>query len=251
MELSGHSLQVYSAKLLERGLALFKKCSMERLTLPSHLKDIKCVIYLDRDALVLKSLRFLYARACQLNTRLIGAVPNASPWYPTWKHGTENVGVTYVPQTGIQAGILTMNLELMRATNFEKTIVGLAETAPFTTLGDQDLLNFYFANRTGKIELLECMYNLRMYKGRVECDCYSLAPSAQSDCSKYSSIDDAVVLHGNRGIFRQQLGLFPTIWRTFLSMEVLYGKTNFISIQSNQSYASLLMQYTQEIKEML
>lgn len=247
VELAGHSLEVHNALLLEKGISLFKQCAMDRLALPSLLREESCVIYIDRDSIVLRSLSSLYARACSMKSTLLGAVPNASPWYPKWKHGLGNMGVTYVPQTGIQSGVLTMNLDLMRASDFEAEILSTAKTAPFTTLGDQDVLNYYFANRTEKIDLLDCMYNVRIFRGHTECDCASVSPQSLHHCLTYASVDDAVILHGNRRSFRGEAGAFSQIWRRILGIQVLQGKAKLLSYPSSSTYESTLAWYIEQV----
>ena len=248
---SGMALHIHYAMLLKRNITLFKECSMERLLLPELLPEVACVVYVDRDSIVLQDLKHFYESACDLGNRLLGAVPNASPWYPIWEHGMENMGVTYVPKTGIQAGILSLNLKLMRKLGFQKEILRIATVAPFTTLGDQDLLNFYFANRTAELKLLDCRYNLRVFKGEVECDCDSLPMQSQAQCRQYSAIDDAIVLHGNRGAFRKESGIQALIWRKILSIDVRQLQGYPVSLDAYGTFLDIVNRYETMVLEPL
>lgn len=216
---AGLVLELHPAPLYERGISHFEKCSMDRLALPELLPNIDCVLYIDLDALVLGSMEKIHDKFCTLDKKLISAVPEGKGWY-TKKHELKRKGITYVPNTGINAGVLGMNLKEMRGINFTEKMLSLVDSAPFLKLGDQDLLNLYFANRTHQVNLLDPRYNFRMANSHAEIDCGSLELEVVENCKTYSSVFDALVLHGNRNAFQKNKYFIP-VWRSFSDLELL------------------------------
>eukprot|EP00890_Picochlorum_soloecismus_P001731 jgi/Picsp_1/2559/NSC_00790-R1_glt8d3 protein len=232
MRLSGNRLTLYKPGLLEQGIVLFRPCAMDRLMLPSLVdRRIDRIIYLDRDTLVLKSLKSLYQT--NFKDELLGIVPEGGIWYPT-KQGVYNAGITYPERTGVNSGVLLMNLKQMRSTNFSRQLLDLVHTAPYTELGDQDLINYYFAKRLNSLIFLECKYNMRLDGNRIECDCGSLRNTGKKiesidSCARHSQLDDAVIIHGNRFSFRSDENILSLIWRQLLSIRASQRHTKLVS----------------------
>ena len=231
MRLSGNHLTLYKPELLEQGIVLFRQCAMDRLMLPSLVdRSIDQIIYLDRDTLVLKSLKSLYQTS--FTEELLGIVPEGGIWYPT-KQGESNAGITYPERSGVNSGVLLMNLKQMRRTNFSEQLLELVYTAPFTELGDQDLINYYFAKRPHLLIFLECKYNMRLDLNRIECDCEPLRNTGKNEdfdsCARHSQLDDAVIIHGNRFSFRSDDSILSLIWRQILSIRASQMHTKLVS----------------------
>jgi hypothetical protein len=121
----------------------------------------------------------------------------------------------------------------MRLTNFSEQLLELVNTAPFTELGDQDLINYYFAKRPNLLKFLECKYNMRLDLNRIECDCESLRNMKENDsvdsCARHSQLDDAVIIHGNRFSFRSDDSILSLIWRQILSIRASEMHTKLVS----------------------
>ena len=233
-------------------ITLFKRCSMERLFLPALLPSVHCILYLDRDSLIVGGIREIYENSCQLVEKnfALGVTANASPWYPN-QSGRNNSGVTYVPNTGINAGILAMNLDRLREMNFTRSIMDTIPLVPNKSLGDQDLLNYYFADRVSDLKLLDCRFNARVryskqraILGHVECDCVSMISDEDyRACKRVSSIDDAFILHGNRGAFHSSdEHPLSKIWKRYLSVQVEFNSRSLISI-TLPTYQQILQHY--------
>lgn len=127
--------------------------------------------------------------------------------YYTKYHGIRNEGKTYLGPTGLNAGVMGMNLQKMRDTNFLPRMLGLMKTAKFTKLGDQDILNRFFAEHPQEVLLLSCTFNFR-FKRNV------------SECKEPILADDAVVLHGNRAAFHTREKT-PILYKHWNSMDKL------------------------------
>jgi len=232
LRLSGNYLTLYKPALLEQGIVLFRPCAMDRLMLPSLVdKRIDRIIYLDRDTVVLKSLKSLYQT--NFGEELLGIVPEGGIWYPT-KQGSYNAGITYPERSGVNSGVLLMNLKQMRNTNFSVQLLDLVNAAPFTELGDQDLINYYFAKRPNSLRFLECKYNMRLDGNRIECDCGTLRNTRKNNdsadsCARHSQLDDAVIIHGNRFSFRADDSILSLVWRQLLSIKVTQMHAKLVS----------------------
>jgi lipopolysaccharide biosynthesis glycosyltransferase len=195
------------------------------------LVEVDCAIYLDRDAIVLGSLWDFYSLACNLDTKLLGMSPEGGNWY-TSNHGTNRSGLSYVPNTGVNGGILAMNLKSMRQTGFASTMMGVYEHyKPLKydlRLGDQDLLNIYFAEHPELLEIMECKYNQRIHNSICE-------------CCQARMMEDSVVLHGNRAAFHHE-PLFKTIWDQFLASNVTYHGAQLMML-NEANHRRLMTEY--------
>lgn len=221
-ELGGMRLSFHDAALHRNGTSHFATCSMDRLLLPD-LVSARYVIYLDRDTLVMKSLRQLHDAGMKMGEKFIGIVPEGGSWYTT-NHGRTNSGVTYVGSSGVNAGVMLMNLQKMRKTNFHKEILAYSKDVPNLTLGDQDLINHYFARRKNDVLILPCSFNYRMVRSvATECTCDDIEElSAHVECLNRNNLDDAVILHGNRNVFLYGNSTFAEVWHQ-LRRDIVLG----------------------------
>ena len=205
-------MRTYSPQLAARGVELFKPCAMERLLLP-QLLDEPYVIYLDRDTLVMQSLWNLYTLSSRMQSKAMGMVAEGSGWYFV-NHGVENSGKTYVGATGVNSGVLLMNLNFMRDMNLTETLLSLTDSMPYSDLGDQDVLNYYFAKHSEYLFQLPCKYNYRVLPDGIQkCTCDEIEDAADyEECLRTNTLDDAAILHGNKETFFQHGHVLNVIW---------------------------------------
>jgi len=140
-------------------------------------------------------------------------VAEGSGWYFV-NHGVENSGKTYVGDTGVNSGVLLMNLNFMRDMNLTETLLSLTDSMPYSYLGDQDVLNYYFASHPEHLFQLPCKYNYRLLlNGHQECICDEMEDVYDhQECLRTNTLDDAVILHGNKRTFFQQGHILNLIW---------------------------------------
>ena len=192
---------------------------MERLSIP-QLIDEEFIIYLDRDTLVMGSLWSLYDIRVKVTNKALAAVSEGPGWY-TMSHGEEKAGETYVPSSGINSGVLLMNLDFMRQNMITDAVLEVIGHANNTQLGDQDLLNFYFADKVDMILRLPCRYNLRIVRNHQECTCVDIGEDEEFlDCLNTNNVGDAIILHGSREVFLDNKHIFSRIWNIFTSTDI-------------------------------
>lgn len=138
----------------ERKLAI---TTMGRLWLPYMLNHLDRVIYLDADIIVLKSLKSLYE--IDADTYFSGVHDRGTPD----RHFQDYIGLGKLSKSSyINAGVLVMNLKLMRDENYlrDKTsqIVKILQVAP---CHDQDVINILYQRR---IKLVDMKYNTFAYE---------------------------------------------------------------------------------------
>ncbi len=218
-ELSGMEIRTYPPSLESKGISLFARCSMERLSIPQLINE-EFIIYLDRDTLVMGSLWSLYDIRVKVTNKALAAVSEGPGWY-TMSHGEEKAGETYVPSSGINSGVLLMNLDFMRQNMITDAVLEVIGHANNTQLGDQDLLNFYFADKVDMILRLPCRYNLRIVRNHQECTCVDIGEDEEFlDCLNTNNVGDAIILHGSREVFLDNKHIFSRIWNIFTSTDI-------------------------------
>jgi hypothetical protein len=130
-----------------------------------------------------------------------------------------------------------MNLKLMQQTEFASTMMGVYQYyKPLgynLRLGDQDLLNIYFAEHPELLEIMECKYNQRILRSRC-------------DCCQGRMMEDSVVLHGNRGAFHHER-LLKTIWDQFLASNVTYHGAQLLML-NEANHTILVREYEKVLK---
>jgi lipopolysaccharide biosynthesis glycosyltransferase len=130
------------AHLPTKGPDLGGRVSWWRVLLPELLPDADRIVYLDSDTLVLESLASLWHTA--LDDHPLAAVPNVID--PPMRSHARALGIE--PIGGyFNAGVLVMNLELMRADRSYEAITAFVRDHGATDWYDQDALNVVFARR--------------------------------------------------------------------------------------------------------
>lgn len=124
-----------------------------RLKLASILKNIKKVIYLDCDIIVVKSLSELYS--VDISNHVIAAVPTDANFY---KNNMDRLGIQGVPGGFyFNSGVICMNLEKIRNEKIENDFFEyLKENSQTIQFADQDTLN---AVLQGKCLALDSKFN--------------------------------------------------------------------------------------------
>jgi UDP-xylose:glucoside alpha-1,3-xylosyltransferase len=110
----------------------------------------------------------------------------------------------YYGDLGLNAGILMLSLERVRASNFtaeRDELIALYQPQQLLPLGDQDVLNAYGSRHPEEIFKMPCIYNFRFDAG-----CYDGFP---------------VILHGNRGIHISLHTTYNHLYTLFKSVHVV------------------------------
>lgn len=139
---------------VEMQLKHITKATYFRLKLPELLPEIKKCLYLDTDVIVCEDLGVLFD--IDVSDFYLAGVKAAGFYYPEDKCRLlqQNLGIDRIDQY-INAGVLLMNLQLMRKDNLSVVFEQLV--AKNFKNQDQDILN---TACYGKIKILEPKYNL-------------------------------------------------------------------------------------------
>ncbi|XP_019871716.1 glucoside xylosyltransferase 1 [Aethina tumida] len=183
---------------------LFKPCAAQRLFLPSLLKDVDSILYMDTDTLFLTPVEQIWGHFSKMNGSQMAALapehedPHVG-WYNRFaKH-------PYYGPLGVNSGVMLMNLTRMRAFQWETYVVPIYKKYKLKiTWGDQDIINIIFHYHPDKLYLYSCRYNFRpdhcMY---------------MSIC-KASEKKGVAVVHGSRGFFHsEKQPVFQAIYKAF------------------------------------
>ncbi|KAK7913627.1 hypothetical protein WMY93_013838 [Mugilogobius chulae] len=179
---------------------LFKPCASQRLFLPLILKGVDSVVYVDSDIIFLQPVDKLWSFLSRFNsTQLAAMAPEHEEpriaWYNRFARHP------YYGRTGINSGVMLMNMTRMRNTFFKNdmTPVGLRWEELLMPLlqkyklnitwGDQDLLNIIFHYNPEFMLEFPCQWNYRP----DHCIYGSNCASAEEE--------GVYILHGNRGVF--------------------------------------------------
>lgn len=143
----------YKLKAIEESCGRYSLSTLYRLLAPDVLSEIDKILYLDADMIVTGMIKDIFD--IELGSRLLGVVP-AGGWcvdnnYPEWLKRS--------PETPyFNAGVLLMNLALMRELKFGEKVMDLfiANHDSYKFL-DQDALNIA---ADGNLVILSPKYNL-------------------------------------------------------------------------------------------
>ncbi|KAL6473587.1 hypothetical protein MHYP_G00171480 [Metynnis hypsauchen] len=182
---------------------LFKPCASQRLFLPMILKEVDSLLYVDTDVLFLRPVELLWELFMQFNSSQLAAMApeHEEPriaWYNRFARHP------YYGTTGINSGVMLMNLTRMRRALFKNdmTAIGLHWEELLVPLlhkyklnitwGDQDLINIIFHHNPEKLLVFPCHWNYRPDHCIYGSNC---SPAEQ---------EGVFVLHGNRGVFHSE-----------------------------------------------
>ncbi|XP_042232535.1 glucoside xylosyltransferase 1-like [Homarus americanus] len=168
---------------------LFKPCASQRLFMPSLLKDVDALVYVDTDVVFLAPLEELWSHFYKMNSSHMAAMAPehedlATGWYNRFaKH-------PYYGKLGVNSGVMLMNLTRLRKFGWEEYVVPIYRHYKLSiTWGDQDIINIIFHYHPDKLYVYGCEYNLRP----DHCMYMSVCKAAEKR--------GVFVLHGNRGTF--------------------------------------------------
>lgn len=184
---------------------LFKPCAAQRLFLPSVLKHLDSVLYMDTDTLFLAPLSDVWQHFGKMNYSQMAALapehedPNTG-WYNRFARHP------FYGKLGVNSGVMLMNLTRMRQFGWEQYLLPIYKEFKLKiTWGDQDIINIIFHYHPERLYIYSCRYNYR------------------SDHCMYMSVcDDAIkngvaVVHGSRGSFHSDKQ--PTFRAIYRAME--------------------------------
>lgn len=209
-------LQFPSSESLDwRGL--FKPCAAQRLFLPSLLKNIDALLYVDTDIVFLSPVSDVWKYFKEFNSTQIAAM---AP-----EHEDKNVGWynrfarhPYYGPLGVNSGVMLMNLTRMRQFNWEQNILPIhTEYRLRITWGDQDIINILFYYHPEKLFVFPCLYNYRPDHCMYMTVCNSTKEGIK-------------IMHGNRGYFHSnKQPLFRVLFETLESYQLdSEAYTNFL-----------------------
>uniref|UniRef100_A0A8D2Q996 UDP-D-xylose:beta-D-glucoside alpha-1,3-D-xylosyltransferase n=3 Tax=Varanus komodoensis TaxID=61221 RepID=A0A8D2Q996_VARKO len=179
---------------------LFKPCAAQRLFLPMILKDVDSLLYVDTDVLFLRPIDDIWNFLRAFNSTQLAAmapeheIPKIG-WYSRFARHP------YYGTTGVNSGVMLMNLTRIRSTQFKNSMIPAGLTweemlyplyqkyKNYITWGDQDLLNIIFYFNPECLYLFPCQWNYRPDHCMYGSNC------------KGAEEDGISILHGNRGVY--------------------------------------------------
>ncbi|KAL1511151.1 hypothetical protein AB1Y20_005969 [Prymnesium parvum] len=169
-----------------RWRSAFALCSFARLSIAAEFPRLDHAIYIDADAYVLGDIReafdatFAAFGAAQWAAVALESERGSNYYHSYLRQHPEAAEHVFTPQ-GLNAGVLMMNLTRLRATDFTSFAFNFSGRMP---MGDQDVINSYFARRREEVYLLPCQLNRR----------------PDSNCPD-AAWKEPAILHGNREAF--------------------------------------------------
>ncbi|TFK11560.1 protein phosphatase 1L-like [Platysternon megacephalum] len=179
---------------------LFKPCAAQRLFLPVILKDVDSLLYVDTDVLFLRPIDDIWSFLKEFNSTQLAAmapeheIPKIG-WYSRFARHP------YYGTTGVNSGVMLMNLTRIRNTHFKNSMIPTGLTweemlyplyqkyKNYITWGDQDLLNIIFYFNPECLYVFPCQWNYRPDHCMYGSNC------------KGAEEEGISVLHGNRGVY--------------------------------------------------
>lgn len=179
---------------------LFKPCASQRLFLPLLLKHVDSLLYVDTDILFLRPVDDIWALLKTFNATQIAAM---APEHEEPRIGWYNrfARHPYYGKTGINSGVMLMNMTRMRRKHFKNDMTGarlrwgellmplLKKYRLNITWGDQDLLNIMFYHNPESLYVFPCQWNYRPDHCIYGSNC------------RESEEEGIFILHGNRGVY--------------------------------------------------
>ncbi|XP_042896940.1 glucoside xylosyltransferase 1 isoform X2 [Parasteatoda tepidariorum] len=168
---------------------LFKLCACQRLFLPSLLRHIDSLLYVDTDVVFIHPVEDLWLHFSKMNNSQIAAL---SPEHEDFATGWYNrfARHPFYEPLGVNSGVMLMNLTRMRAFQWEKYLTPILKEYKLNIVwGDQDIINIIFHFHPDKLYIFPCAWNFRP----DHCMYSSVCSSAKKD--------GIAIIHGNRGVF--------------------------------------------------
>ncbi|XP_072162818.1 glucoside xylosyltransferase 1-like [Diadema setosum] len=183
---------------------VFKMCATQRLFLPDLLVDVDSLLYVDTDILFIRPVDEIYDFFKQFNSTQLAAM---AP-----EHEVKNIGWynrfarhPYYGETGMNSGVMLMNLTRMRNFGWSQKIVPYYHEYKLKiTWGDQDLINILFHFYPQGLFSYPCEWNYRPDHCMYSNNCHR------------TNEHGIAVIHGNRGVYHNEKMLaFRAIYESF------------------------------------
>ncbi|XP_033108903.1 glucoside xylosyltransferase 1-like [Anneissia japonica] len=192
MEFTLHSIQFPEGENPEEWKKVFKTCATQRLFLPDVLTDVDSLLYVDTDILFIRPLESIWSFFKEFNSTQLAAL---AP-----EHEIKNIGWynrfarhPYYGMTGLNSGVMLMNLTRMRSFGWTEKIVPIyREYKLKITWGDQDLINILFHFHPDRVFVYPCEWNFRPDHCMYSNNCLRINDHGVS------------VIHGNRGVYHNE-----------------------------------------------
>eukprot|EP00965_Chrysotila_dentata_P149616 4940785-Pleurochrysis_carterae.AAC.4 len=152
---------------------MFKPCATLRLLMASLLprwslesmnddaQRLDLVVYMDADVYIDDDLRELMATSSRFSSRQWAALAYETYAGKSWYTKGLTHGA-FVKPFGINSGVMVASLARWRRSGFDAFWTSYVGHAP---LGDQDVLNAYFARYPDELQILPCKWNWRIDSG--------------------------------------------------------------------------------------
>ncbi|XP_070179370.1 glucoside xylosyltransferase 1-like [Littorina saxatilis] len=185
----------------------FGACASQRLLFPLLLKDVDAVVYLDADALLLSPLDKMWNYFSHFNsTQMLALAPEHEDTTVSWYH--QHSQIPFFRPSGLNSGVLLMNLTRLREVNFTGTIVQYEqEYGKKLAWFDQDLFNIFCHFHPDRLYQLNCSVN---YRGDHCTDMHRIPKSACKSAEEHG----VSVLHGSKRAFHK-LSPFIVVQNSF------------------------------------
>ena len=182
---------------------MFGKCAAARLTLPDDHPDINLAMYVDSDVLVNKDLRpLLKSTFARFNSSQWAGFAEESYSSPNW-YTQKKSNIPFYKPYGLNSGVMVVSLNgwreaLKRTKDMQDTTSWCLRNLQNCQLFDQDIINTYFEKHRDELYVLPCHWN---YRDPVSMGC-SADGSVANSTSSGTILEDMIIVHGNRRIFR-------------------------------------------------
>ncbi|XP_034031354.1 glucoside xylosyltransferase 1-like [Thalassophryne amazonica] len=211
---------------------LFKPCASQRLFLPLILTDVDSLLYVDTDILFLQPVESIWSLLSHFNSSHLAAM---APEHEEPRIGWYNrfARHPYYGKTGINSGVMLMNMTRLRAKSFkndmttvalrwEEILMPLLQKYKLNiTWGDQDLLNIIFHHNPESLYVFPCQWNYRPDHCIYGSNCQQAEQEGVS------------ILHGNRGVYHDNKQ--PSFRAVYEAIQKYYGE-HMKSMQLKDNY---------------
>ncbi|XP_054632896.1 glucoside xylosyltransferase 1-like isoform X2 [Dunckerocampus dactyliophorus] len=167
------------------------------------LKEVDSLLYVDTDVLFLQPVEDIWALLAQFNASQLAAM---APEHEEPRIGWYNrfARHPYYGQTGVNSGVMLMNMTRLRETFFKNDMTSIAlkwseMLMPLLhkyklniTWGDQDLLNIIFHHNPESLYVFPCQWNYRPDHCVYGSNC------------QQAEEEGVFILHGNRGVYHNE-----------------------------------------------
>jgi len=140
---------------------MFRVCATERLFVPDIFPDMDRAIYIDTDLIFMRPPEDLWSFFDSFSASQVAAMAPCM-----YHYGSPRNKVPFYGETGLNAGIMHMDLQRMRSLPDGWTGATMAMHDKYKTrikLADQDILNILFSFYPEKLFELPCEWNYRVW----------------------------------------------------------------------------------------